>query len=64
LDADTAASLLYVTAYRHDSGTKQLDPPRIHAAYLLLVVPGRLRRTQAGWKIVHMEMNREFEFEP
>jgi hypothetical protein len=64
LDADTAASLLYVTAYRHDSGAKQTGPPCIHAPYLLLVVPGRLRRTQAGWRIVHMEMNREFEFAP
>ena len=64
VDADTAASLLYVTAYRHDTGAKQTEPPRIRAPYLLLVVPGRLRRTQAGWRIVHMEMNREFEFEP
>jgi hypothetical protein len=63
VDADTAASLLYVTAYRHDTGAKQTEPPRIRAPYLLLVVPGRLRRTQAGWRIVHMEMNREFEFE-
>jgi hypothetical protein len=63
LDADTAASLLYVTAYRHDSGAKEAQPPRIRAPYLLLGVPGRLRRTEAGWKILHMEMNREFEFE-
>jgi hypothetical protein len=63
VDPDTAASLLYVTAYRHDSGAKQTEPPRIRAPYLLLVVPGRLRRTEAGWKILHMEMNREFEFE-
>jgi hypothetical protein len=63
IDADTAASLLYVTAYRHDSGAKEAQPPRIRAPYLLLVVPGRLQRTEVGWKIVHMEMNREFEFE-
>jgi hypothetical protein len=63
LDSDTAASLLYVTAYRHDSGAKQTEPPRIRAPYLLLAVPGRLRRTLAGWKILRMEMNREFEFE-
>lgn len=63
LDRDTAASLLYVTAYRHDSGAKETQPPRIRAPYLLLVVPGGLRRTEAGWKIVRMEMNREFEFE-
>ncbi|MBV9235381.1 MAG: nuclear transport factor 2 family protein [Xanthobacteraceae bacterium] len=63
IDADTAASLLYVTAYRHDSGAKQADPPRIRAPYLLLVVPGRLRRTSDGWKIARMEMNRAFEFE-
>jgi uncharacterized protein (TIGR02246 family) len=63
LDPDAAASLLYVTAYRHDGGAKEAQPPRIRAPYLLLVVPGRLRRTQAGWKIVRMEMNREFEFE-
>jgi SnoaL-like domain len=63
IDADSATSLLYVTAYRHDSGAKQPSPPRIRAPYLLLVVPGRLRRTDTGWKIVHMEMNREFEFE-
>jgi SnoaL-like domain len=63
IDADTAAALLYVTAYRHDSGAKQVDPPRIRTPYLLLVVPGWLRRTEAGWKIVRMEMNREFEFE-
>ena len=53
----------YVTAYRHDSGAKQTEPPRIRAPYLLLVVPGRLRRTEAGWKIARMEMNREFQFE-
>jgi hypothetical protein len=64
IDTDTAASLLYVTAYRHDSGAKQAEPPRIRAPYLVLVVPGRLRRTDAGWRILHMEMNREFEFEP
>jgi hypothetical protein len=52
-----------VTPYRHDSGAKQTEPPRIRAPYLLLVVPGRLRRTDAGWKIASMEMNREFEFE-
>lgn len=63
VDPDTAASLLYVTAYRHDSGAKQTEPPRIRAPYLLLVVPGRLRRTEAGWKIARMEMNREFQFE-
>ncbi len=63
VDPDTAASLLYVTAYRHDSGAKQIEPPRIRAPYLLLVVPGRLRRTEAGWKIARMEMNREFQFE-
>src|SRR5271165_7699492 len=39
IDADTAVSLLYVTAYRHDSGARQVDPPRIRAPYLLLVVP-------------------------
>ncbi len=63
IDGDTAASLLYVTAYRHDTGTKQTKPPQIRAPYLLLVVPGRLRRTEAGWKITHMKMNRQFEFE-
>lgn len=63
LDPEQAASLLYVTAYRHDSGAKEAEPPRIRAPFLLLVVPGRLRRTEAGWKIVCMEMNREFEFE-
>jgi SnoaL-like domain len=63
LDPDTAASLLYVTGYRHDSGAKEAQPPRIRAPYLVLVVPGQLRRTEAGWKIVRMEMNREFEFE-
>lgn len=63
IDADTAASLLYVTAYRHDSGANQPAPPRIRAPYLLLVVPGRLRQTETGWKIVRMDMNREFEFE-
>ena len=63
IDADTAASLLYVTAYRHDSGAMEAQPPRIRAPYLLLVVPGRLRRTKAGWKIARMEMNRAFEFE-
>ena len=31
VDPDTAASLLYVTAYRHDSGAKQTEPPRIRA---------------------------------
>jgi hypothetical protein len=62
-DPDTAASLLYVTAYRHDTGAREAQPPRIRAPYLLLVVPGRLRRTDAGWRIVRMEMNREFEFD-
>jgi len=62
LAADTAASLLYVTAYRHDSGAKQVDAPRIRAPYLLLVVPGRLRKAEAGWRIMRLEMNREFEF--
>jgi hypothetical protein len=63
IDPEQAASLLYVTAYRHDSGAKEAEPPRIRAPFLLLVVPGRLRRAEAGWKIVCMEMNREFEFE-
>ena len=33
VDPDTAASLLYVTAYRHDSGAKQTEPPRIRAPH-------------------------------
>ena len=61
--ADAATSLLYLTAYMHETGAKQASPPRIRAPYLFLVVPGRLVRTGAGWKIASMEMNREFEFE-
>jgi 4-diphosphocytidyl-2C-methyl-D-erythritol kinase len=64
LGADAAASLLYVTAYMHDTGERQANPPRIRSPYLVLVVPGTLVRTDAGWKIARMEMNREFEFEP
>jgi hypothetical protein len=64
VDADTAASLLYVTAYMHDSGEKPTNPPKIRSPYLVLVVSARLVRTEAGWKIARMDMSREFEFEP
>jgi hypothetical protein len=63
LAADAATSLLYLTAYMHDTGAKLAGPPRIRAPYLFLVVPGRLVRAGVGWKISSMEMNREFEFE-
>jgi SnoaL-like domain len=63
LGADAAEALLYVTAYMHDTGKRETSPPRIRSPYLVLVVPGRLARSDAGWKIVRMEMNREFEFE-
>jgi hypothetical protein len=64
IDTDTAASLLDITDYIHDAGERQAKPPQIRSPYLVLVVPGQLVRTEAGWKIARMEMNREFEFAP
>jgi hypothetical protein len=64
LGPDLANSLLYVTAYMHDSGAPQTEPARIRAPYLILTAPGRLARTDEGWKIAYLEMIREFEFEP
>jgi SnoaL-like domain len=61
-DTASADFLLYVTAYRHDSGTKPEKPPKIASPYLLLVVPGTLVRIGEDWRIASMTMNREFEF--
>lgn len=63
LDADRAKSLLYVTAYQHDTGEKAAAVPVIRSPSLLLVVPGELVRTQDGWKISSLTMTRVFEFQ-
>jgi hypothetical protein len=64
LDADTARSLLYVTAYQHDTGEQATAPPVIRSPSLLLTVPGELVRTDDGWKISSLTMTRVFEFQP
>jgi hypothetical protein len=61
---DAASSLLYVTAYMYDSGERQSAPAKVRAPYLVLTAPGRLVRTEDGWRIACLEMIREFEFEP
>lgn len=60
----TADTLLYVTAYIHDSGVKADKPPKIQMPSLLLVVPGQMVKHGEAWKIASMSMNREFEFGP
>ena len=64
LDADTAKSLLYVTAYQHDTGEHAIAPPVIRSPSLLLEVPGELVRTEDGWRISSLTMTRVFEFQP
>jgi hypothetical protein len=64
LDADKAQSLLYVTAYQHDTGEQATAPPVIRSPSLLLVVPGELVRTEEGWRISSLTMTRVFEFQP
>jgi hypothetical protein len=63
LDDDTAESLLYVTAYQHDTGEKAAAVPIIRSPSLLLAVPGRLVRTGQGWRISSLTMTRVFAFE-
>jgi hypothetical protein len=63
LDNDTAESLLYVTAYQRDTGEKATAVPVIRSPSLLLAVPGRLVRTEDGWRISSLTMTRVFEFE-
>ena len=46
LDVDRAKSILYVTAYQHDTGEQATAPPVIRSPSLLLVVPGELVRTE------------------
>ena len=64
LDADAAKSLLYVTAYQHDTGEQPTAPPVIRSPSLLLAVPGELVRTEDGWRISSLTMTRVFEFQP
>jgi SnoaL-like protein len=63
LDANTARSLLYVTAYQHDTGEPAPAPPVIRSPSLLLEVPGELVRTEDGWRISSLTMTRVFEFQ-
>jgi crotonobetainyl-CoA:carnitine CoA-transferase CaiB-like acyl-CoA transferase len=62
LDADTAKSLLYVTAYQHDTGEPAPAPPVIRSPSL--AVPGELVRTEDGWRISSLTMTRVFELQP
>jgi hypothetical protein len=62
-DEQTAESLLYVTAYQHDSGEQPTSVPVIRSPSLLLAVPGKLVRTEDGWRIASLAMNRVFEFQ-
>ena len=64
LDRETAVSLLYVTAYQHDTGEKGTATPVIRSPSLLLAVPGELVRTEDGWRISSLTMTRVFEFQP
>jgi hypothetical protein len=64
VDHDRAESLLYVTAYTNDTGAKPAAPPMIRSPSLLLTVPGRLVRTDAGWRIASLTMTRTFIFQP
>lgn len=61
-DSGRARSLLYLTAYRHDSGETPREPPEIAAPFLLLTVPGSLARTDEGWRIASLTMTRTFTF--
>jgi hypothetical protein len=62
VDRNTAETLLYITAYMHDTGTAPTAVPVIRMPYLLLTVPGRMVRVRDEWKILSMTMNRTFEF--
>jgi hypothetical protein len=64
LDEDTAESLLYVTAYQHDTGETATAAPVIRSPSLLLTVPGKLVRTEEGWRISSLTMTRVFVFQP
>jgi hypothetical protein len=61
---DVARSLLYLTAYSHDSGAAPREPAEIAAPSLLLTVPGSLVRTNDGWRIASLTMTRTFVFKP
>jgi uncharacterized protein (TIGR02246 family) len=62
VDDATADTLLYVTAYQHDTGEKSTATPVIRAPSLLLTVPGTLVSTEGGWRISSLTMTRVFEF--
>jgi SnoaL-like domain len=63
LDDHTAESLLYVTAYQHDTGETATAVPVIRSPSLLLTVAGKLVRTADGWRISSLTMTRVFEFQ-
>lgn len=61
-DERHADSLLYLTAYMADTGSRPTEPPPISAPSLLLDVPGKLVLTPQGWRIASLTMTRVFVF--
>jgi hypothetical protein len=61
---DSANTIAYMTAYRHDDGTERPMPRTIAGPFRVLLVKTRFRRQQDGWLIAEQSATSEFEFQP
>jgi SnoaL-like domain len=63
-DGDSASTIAYMTAYRHDDGTERPMPRTIPGPFRVLLVKTRFSRQQDGWLIAEQSATSEFEFQP